>query len=152
MTAARKGGGGEGSGGGGVHRLLRPPGWPKPKGYAYGVLAEGRLVFTGGLVGWDEEGRFAESFAGQFRQTLHNIVTVLGEAGAGPRHIVRMTWYVTDIAAYLGSLKDVGAAWREIMGLVYPPMAVVEVRRLVEKDALLEIETTAVIPYPEAAP
>ena len=130
-----------------VHRLLQPAGWPEPKGYANGVLAEGRMVFTGGLVGWNAEGKFARGFAAQVRQTLQNTLEVLAIAGAGPEHIVRMTWYVTSVDRYKRSRKDLGAIWRETMGAAYPPMALVEVKRLVEKAALLEIETTAVIPY-----
>src|SRR6185436_12288089 len=110
----------------------QPSGWPEPKGYANGALAEGRMVFTGGLVGWDETGRFAEGFTGQVRQTLRNILAVLAEAEAGPQHIVRMTWYVCDIDAYAASRRELGPIWREIVGPVYPPMAVVEVRRLLE--------------------
>jgi enamine deaminase RidA (YjgF/YER057c/UK114 family) len=109
------------------------------------------MVFTGGLVGWDQQGRFARGFVAQTGQTLRNILAVLAEAGAGAEHIVRMTWYVCSIDEYTASRKDIGAAWREIMGPVYPPMALVEVRRLVEEAALVEIETTAVIPYPEDA-
>lgn len=129
-----------------VHRLLQPDGWPEPKGYANGVLAEGRMVFTGGLVGWDKDGKFGRGFTAQMRQTLQNTLDVLAVAGAGPQHIVRMTWYVTSVDKYRRSRKELGAIWRETMGSVYPPMALVEVKRLVEKAALLEIETTAVIP------
>jgi len=133
----------------GSHRLLQPEGWPEPKGYANGVLAEGRMIFTGGLVGWDKDGRFARGFVAQVRQTLQNTIDVLAVAGAGPHHIVRMTWYVTSVDRYRRSRKELGAIWRETMGASYPPMALVEVKRLVEKVALLEIETTAVIPYAE---
>jgi enamine deaminase RidA (YjgF/YER057c/UK114 family) len=129
-----------------VHRLLQPEGWPEPRGYANGALAAGRMVFTGGLVGWDAEGRFAADFLGQTRQLLRNIVAVLAAGGARPEHMVRMTWYVCDIEEYRVALKPLGAVWREEMGRAYPPMAVVQVVRLVEPAARLEIETTAVLP------
>jgi enamine deaminase RidA (YjgF/YER057c/UK114 family) len=129
-----------------LHRILQPPHWPRPKGYANGVMAEGRLVFTGGLVGWNEEGVFPEGFVPQVRQTLLNIKAVLREAGAGPEHLVRLTWYVISIEGYLGDPKGLGAVYREIIGQHYPAMATVEVTRLVEAKALVEIEATAVIP------
>jgi enamine deaminase RidA (YjgF/YER057c/UK114 family) len=132
-----------------VHRLLQPEGWPEPKGYANGALAEGRMVFTGGLIGWDKDERLAVGLVAQVRQALANIIAVLAEAGAGPQHIVRMTWYVRDVPQYREARKEIGAAWRAVMGSVYPPMALVEITRLVEEDALVEIETTAVIPYSE---
>jgi enamine deaminase RidA (YjgF/YER057c/UK114 family) len=137
---------GRAAGAGTVHRLLQPAGWPEPKGYANGISASGRTVFTGGLVGWDEDGRFPPDFSGQLRQTLVNTLAVLAAAGAGPEHIVRMTWYVTDMDAYLGARRSLGPIWRELFGAIYPPMAVIGVSRLVEKAALVEIETTAVIP------
>jgi enamine deaminase RidA (YjgF/YER057c/UK114 family) len=129
-----------------VHRVLQPEGWPAPRGYVNGVTASGRMVFTGGLVGWDADGRFPAGMAAQVRQTLVNTLAVLAEADAGPEHIVRMTWYVKGVDAYTAALSDIGAAWRELMGRHYPPMAVVEVVRLVEPDALVEIETTAIVP------
>jgi enamine deaminase RidA (YjgF/YER057c/UK114 family) len=129
-----------------LHRILQPPGWPRPKGYANGILAGGRMVFTGGLVGWNEEGIFPEGFVPQVRQTLLNIKAVLAEAGAGPEHLVRLTWYVTSIEDYTGDPKGLGAAYRDIIGKHYPAMATVEVARLVEPKALVEIEATAVIP------
>jgi enamine deaminase RidA (YjgF/YER057c/UK114 family) len=132
-----------------VHRLLQPEGWPEPKGYANGAVAEGRMVFTGGLIGWDADERLTNGLVAQVRQTLVNILTVLAEAGAGPEHVVRMTWYVRDVSQYRETRKEIGAAWREVMGAVYPPMALVEINRLVEEEALVEIETTAVIPYSE---
>jgi len=128
------------------HRVLQPDGWPEPRGYANGVAASGRMIFTGGLVGWDAAGKFPSDFVGQVRQVLRNTVEVLKAGGARPEHIVRMTWYVTDMEIYLGSLKDLGAAYQEIMGRAYPAMALVEVARLVEPAAQLEIETTAVVP------
>jgi enamine deaminase RidA (YjgF/YER057c/UK114 family) len=130
-----------------THATLLPPGWPRPRGYANGIAAHGRLVVTGGVVGWDEEERFvAETIAGQFRQVLLNTLAILREGGAGPEHVVRMTWYVTSIADYRAGLSEIGAAWRELMGRNYPAMAVVEVTGLVEPAARIEIETTAVVP------
>lgn len=129
-----------------VHEVLQPEGWPPPRGYANGVAATGRMVFTGGLVGWDENGRFAEGFVAQVRQTLLNTRTVLAVARARPEHMVRMTWYVRDMDAYLASLKETGAVYVEVMGRNYPAMALVEISRLVGPRALVEIETTAVIP------
>ena len=128
---------------------LRPPGWPRPRGYSNGISASGRMIFTAGIVGWDEEERFAsEDMAGQFRQILVNTLAVLAEDGAGPEHIVRMTWYVTDRDEYVASLTEIGAAYREHIGKYYPAMAVVEVSRLVEPVARIEIETIAMVPEP----
>jgi len=125
---------------------LLPTGWPKPKGYANGMMAEGRIVVTGGLVGWDAQERFAEGFVAQVRQTLENIIAVLAEAGAGPDHLVRMTWYVVDMEEYLANLKALGDAYRQVLGPHYPAMALVQVVRLVAPQARVEIEATAVIP------
>ena len=128
-------------------RTLLPPGWKLPKGYANGMSARGRLVVTAGIVGWNAEEKFeSDELAGQFRQALANIRTILAEDGAGPDHVVRMTCYVTDIHAYRSSLKEIGAAWRELMGLNFPAMAVVGVTELVDPAALVEIEATAVVP------
>jgi len=128
-------------------QTLLPAGWPRPSGYANGIAAEGRQVFVAGQIGWLPEGRFeATDMAGQIAQALQNTVDVLAEAEAGPEHIVRMTWYVTDCDAYLAAIKEIGGAWRDIIGRNYPAMAVVEIRRLVEPSALVEIETTAVVP------
>ena len=129
-----------------VHEILQPAGWPEPRGYGNGVAAKGRMIFTGGVVGWDTESEFPDGIAAQIRQTLGNTLAVLAEAEAGPEHIVRMTWYVTDIAAYVAARKEIGAAWVEVIGRHYPPTAVVEVVRLVEEKAMVEIETTAVLP------
>ena len=130
-----------------MNRVLLPEGWPRPKGYSNGVEAAGRMVFVAGQIGWTPEGAFVETgFAGQFRQTIENTLAVLAEAGAGPEHIVRMTWYVVDKREYLASLRDIGAAWRALIGPHYPAMAVVEVKGLIEDAARIEIETTAVIP------
>ena len=129
-----------------VHQVLQPEGWRAPRGYANGVAASGRMIFSGGLIGWDTKGSFPPDLVGQVRQTLQNTLAVLKAGGAGPEHIVRMTWYVTDMDAYLASAKELGSAYREIMGRAYPAMALVQVTRLVEPAALVEIETTAVIP------
>ena len=126
--------------------VLQPPGWPQPRGFAYGVRARGEVIFVGGMIGQDKQGRFAQGFVAQAKQALANIAMVLAEAGASPRHIVRLTWYVRDMDQYLADLKALGAAYREIMGRHFPAMAVVEVRRLVEAEAQLEIEATAVLP------
>ena len=130
-----------------MNQILQPPGWAKPKGFANGIAATGRQVFVAGQVGWTRESRWeAKDFAGQFRQTLQNTLEVLAEAGARPEHIVRMTWYITDKKEYLASLKEIGAAWRELIGRHYPAMAVVQVVALMEDEAKVEIETTAVLP------
>lgn len=128
--------------------FLQPPDWPRAKGYSNGVAARGKLVFVAGEIGWDPvtEKIEAEDFPGQFRQALKNIVAILDQAGAKPEHIVRMTWFITDKQEYLSALKDVGAAYREVIGKHFPVMAVVEVKGLMEPGAKVEIETTAVIP------
>ncbi len=127
--------------------FLQPKGWKQPKGYANGVAAEGCMVFTGGMIGWNAEEIFeSRDFAGQAEQTLRNIVAVLAEAGARPEHIVRLTWYVTDKQAYLASQRELGTAYKEVIGRHFPAMAVVQVVALVEDDALVEIEATAVVP------
>jgi enamine deaminase RidA (YjgF/YER057c/UK114 family) len=126
---------------------LCPPGWPRPKGYSNAMAARGRIVMTAGVVGWNERQEFIEkTLAGQFAQTLRNILAILACDGADARRIVRMTCYVTSIDEYLDSAKEIGAAWREIMGKNYPAMALVEVVRLVEREAKVEIEATAVVP------
>ena len=128
-------------------RALQPPGWPRPKGYANGIEARGRLVFVAGQIGWDSAGAFGSTdLPGQVRQTLSNVLAVLAEAGAGPEHVVRLTWYVTDREEYLASQKEVGEAYREVMGRVYPAMAVVAVAGLIEASAKVEIEATAIVP------
>jgi len=128
-------------------KALQPPGWPRPKGYSNGMAARGRLVFTAGVVGWDEEEKFgSDRLADQFAQALRNVLAVLACDGAGPRNIARLTCYVTSIDEYLASLKEIGAAWKDIMGPHYPAMALVEVVRLVEREAKVEIEATAVVP------
>ena len=127
-------------------QILNPEGWPRPRGYSNGIAAEGRQVFVAGQVGSTPEGDFAPDFGSQFRRVLENTVTVLAEAGAKPEHITRMTWYVIDLDKYLAALREVGAAYGEIIGKHYPTMTMVEVSRLVYEDALLEIESTAVVP------
>jgi enamine deaminase RidA (YjgF/YER057c/UK114 family) len=128
-------------------KTLLPPGWPRPKGYANGISARGRMVFTAGVIGWDEQERLvSDTLPGQFEQVLRNTLAILAEAGAGPEHIVRMTWYVTDRDLYVANLAEIGAAWRAIIGKHYPCMAVVAVSALVEPAARIEIETTAVVP------
>jgi enamine deaminase RidA (YjgF/YER057c/UK114 family) len=128
-------------------QILQPPGWAKAKGFSNGIAARGTLVFIAGQVGWTGEGKWqAHDFAGQFRQALQNIISVLKEANGEPQHIVRLTWYVLDKKEYLGSLRQVGLAYRQLMGRHYPTMAVVQVGGLVEDQARLEIEATAVIP------
>jgi enamine deaminase RidA (YjgF/YER057c/UK114 family) len=128
-------------------RTLQPPGWPRPRGYANGVTAEGRLVFVAGQIGWDATGTIvSDDLVDQLRQTLENTLAVLREAGAGPEHVARMTWYVTDKRDYLARVRELGAAYRALMGKHYPAMAVVEVSGLIEDRAKLEIETTAVVP------
>lgn len=130
------------------HMFLQPDGWMPAKGYANGMLAEGRLLFTGGLVGWNGNQEWEhEDLAGQFRQTLLNIVAVLKTAGAEPCHLTRLTWYVTDKQEYLGSLREIGAIYREVIGRHFPTMAVVQVVALMEDKAKVEIEATAVIPH-----
>jgi len=127
--------------------FLQPPGWARPRGYSNGVAASGRTVCVSGMIGWDAEGVFhTDDFAGQVRQALQNAVEVLAEAGARPEHIVRMTWYVLDKKEYVGAYKEVGAAYREIIGLHFPAMTAVQVAGLVEDRARVEIEVTAVVP------
>jgi enamine deaminase RidA (YjgF/YER057c/UK114 family) len=127
-------------------QVLQPSGWPQPKGYSNGIMAEGRLVVTGGVVGWDVAGRFADGFVAQVRLALENIVAILAEGGARPEHLVRLTWYVVDMDEYASSLKALGKVYRDVIGTHYPSMALVQVVRLVETSARLEIEATAVVP------
>lgn len=127
-------------------QVLQPSGWPQPKGYSNGIMAEGRLVVTGGVVGWDVAGRFADGFVAQVRLALENIVAILAEGGARPEHLVRLTWYVVDMDEYVSSLKALGKAYRDVIGTHYPSMALVQVVRLVETSARVEIEATAVVP------
>jgi enamine deaminase RidA (YjgF/YER057c/UK114 family) len=127
-------------------QILQPSGWPAPKGYANGMAADGRLVVTGGVIGWDQHGHLPDDFVAQVRQTLRNISTILAEGGAQPEHLVRLTWYVVDMDEYLANLKTLGQIYRDVFGTHYPAMALVQVVRLVEKAARVEIEATAVVP------
>ncbi len=128
-------------------RILQPPTWPRPKGYSNGVTARGQMVFVAGMIGWDADGRFpATDLVGQVRQALLNVRAVLEEAGARPEHIVRMTWYVTDKGEYLAQARQIGAAFRELIGSFNAAMTAVEVRALMEDQAKVEIEVTAMIP------
>ncbi|HRK25288.1 MAG TPA: RidA family protein [Beijerinckiaceae bacterium] len=130
-----------------MHRTLNPPGWAPAKGYANGVVARGTTVFLGGQIGWNAQQLFeTDDFVGQFEQTLVNILAVLKEAGAGPEHLVRMTWFITDKPAYTSRLKEIGAAYRRIIGRHYPAMSVVVVAALIEDRARIEIEATAMLP------
>ena len=130
------------------HMFLQPDGWTPAKGYANGILAEGRMVFTGGLVSWNAQQEWEHpDMVGQFRQTLENIVAVLASAGARPEHLTRLTWYITDKQEYLENLRGFGAAYREVIGRHFPTMAVVQVVALMEDAAKIEIEATAVIPH-----
>jgi enamine deaminase RidA (YjgF/YER057c/UK114 family) len=127
--------------------ILQPPGWARAKGFSNGIAASGKLVFIAGQIGWTGEGKWvARDFAGQFRQALENVLEVLKQANGKPEHLVRLTWYVLDKREYLNALKAVGEAYRDLMGKHYPTMAVVQVSGLVEDEARLEIEATAVIP------
>ena len=132
------------------HQMLHPANWKPAIGYSNGVAATGRMVFCGGLIGWNANQEFeTDDFAGQVRQTLLNIVAVLAEGGAKPEHLVRLTWYVTDKKEYLSRLKDLGAIYREVIGRHFPAMALVQVGALVEDRAKVEIEATAVVPDAE---
>jgi enamine deaminase RidA (YjgF/YER057c/UK114 family) len=127
-------------------KILQPPNWPRPRGYSNGISAKGRMIFTGGVVGWDEKEAFPDyTLHGQFARALMNTLEILAQDGAGPQHIVRMTCYVTDRHEYVSSRDEIGATWKEIMGPNYPAMALVEVSGLVESAAKVEIETTAVV-------
>ncbi len=131
-----------------IHRTFLPAGWKRPKGYSNGISAAGRLVFTAGIVGWDENEEFQSSdLVDQFRQVLVNTVMILAEAGARPEHVTRMTWYLLSRDDYVKALPEIGKAYREIMGKSFPAMTVVEVGAHVEPDARIEIETTAVVPH-----
>ncbi len=130
-----------------MHTILQPEGWAKPAGYANGIAARGRFVFVGGQIGWNRQSRFeTDDLVGQVRQTLQNIVEVLAEAGAGPKHLTSMTWYLTDKAEYLANLKQIGRVYREFLGRHYPAMAAVQVVALIEDRAKVEIQAIAVVP------
>ena len=132
--------------------FLQPPGWPRPSGYSNGVAARGKVVYTAGQVGWNAQRRFPEGLPEQVEQALRNIVAVLSEAGAGPEHLVRLTWFVTDRRDYIARQSEVGAAYRRVLGRHYPAMSLVEVAGLVEAQALVEIEATAVVPETASSP
>jgi enamine deaminase RidA (YjgF/YER057c/UK114 family) len=130
-----------------THEFLHPASWKKPKGFANGIAAEGRLVFLAGQVGWNAEQNFdSADFVAQVRQALQNIVTLVAEAGGKPEHITRLTWYVTSKQEYLAHLNDLGAAYRSVLGKHFPTMTLVQVVALVEDEAKVEIEATAVVP------
>lgn len=130
-----------------MHTVLQPKGWTKPKGYANGIAARGRFVFVGGQIGWNAHSTFeTDDFVGQVRQTLLNVVAVLHEAGAEPKHLTAMTWYFTDKQEYLANLKAIGKAYQDIIGRHYPAMAAVQVVALIEDRAKVEIQATAVVP------
>lgn len=128
------------------NRVLRPAGWPVPQGYADGMTASGRIVVTGGVVGWNVDKKFAKGFVEQARLTLENIVAIIAAGGAGPEHLVRLTWYVVDMDEYLANRNALGKVYREVVGAHYPAMALMQVVRLVETEARVEIEATAVVP------
>jgi enamine deaminase RidA (YjgF/YER057c/UK114 family) len=125
---------------------INPEDWPQPRGYANGMLGQGRVLCIGGQIGWDLEGRFPEGFVAQVRQALENIAAVLRAAGGGPEHVARLTWYVTDMDEYRGALAELGPVYRAVMGRHYPAMALVQVVALVEREAKVEIEATAILP------
>jgi enamine deaminase RidA (YjgF/YER057c/UK114 family) len=125
---------------------LQPEGWPAPRGYSNGMMGRGRVVLVGGQIGWDAEGRFPKGLVAQTRQALLNILAVLREAGGGPEHIGRLTWYVVDMEEYRAGVKELGPVYREVMGRHFPAMALVQVVSLVEREALVEIEATAILP------
>ncbi len=127
-------------------RALQPPGWPAPRGYSNGMSGAGRVVLVGGQVGWDAAGRFPSGFVAQAAQALRNVLAVVAEAGGGPEHVGRLTWYVLDVEEYRASLRDLGPVYRAVMGRHFPAMALVQVVSLVEPAARVEIEATAIIP------
>ncbi|MFP6759600.1 MAG: RidA family protein [Alphaproteobacteria bacterium] len=126
---------------------LLPAGWKRPSGYSAGIAAQGRMVFTAGIIGWNGQEEFeSDTFAGQLRQALLSIRDILAEADAKPEHIVRMTWYISDKAEYQANLGEIGVVWGEVLGKVFPAMAVIEIKGLLEERAKIEIEATAVVP------
>lgn len=128
-------------------KTLQPPAWASPRGYANGVAARGTLVFVGGQIGWNAQQQFeSDDFIAQCAQALRNVVAVLREAGAGPEHMARMTWYITDRDEYVARLHELGRVYREVIGRHFPAMSCVEVSRLIEVRARVEIEVTAVVP------
>jgi enamine deaminase RidA (YjgF/YER057c/UK114 family) len=134
-----------------MHRTLQPGGWPRPRGYANGISAQGRQIHVAGQIGWNAQQQMVSAdFLEQAKQAMRNIVEVLACDGASPAHLVRLTWYVTDRTRYLESGSELGEAYREIFGRVYPAMSAVQVCALMEADALVEIEATAIVPYGSA--
>ena len=132
-----------------MFQQLVPEGWAQPKGYSNGLVTQGKLIILGGQIGWNAQQEFAsDDFVEQTRQTLQNIVDLLAEAGAGPENVARLTWFITDRDAYLANQKAIGSAYRDVMGRHFPTMSVVQVVKLMEERALVEIEATAVIPDP----
>ena len=129
-----------------TREILQPQGWPRPRGYVNGIVAEGTAIYLSGQIGWDEKGGLPADFVGQVRQALENIARLLAEAGATSQSVVRLVWFVTDMAAYSGNLKEIGKAYRAVFGDFYPTMTMVQVVRLVEPGAMVEIEATAVLP------
>ncbi len=130
-----------------MHKDLQPKGWKKASGYANGVMAKGTMIFTGGQIGWNADQQFeSDDFVAQLEHCLENIVAILVEAGAGPQHLVRLTWFVTDREEYKSNLAEVGKAYRKVLGRNFPAMSVVEVSSLIEDRAKIEIEATAVLP------
>lgn len=126
---------------------LQPPNWAEPKGYANGIAARGTLIFVGGQIGWNAQQQFeTDDFIAQTAQALRNVLAILHQAGAGPEHMTRMTWYITDCDEYCARLRELGQAYREVMGKNFPTMSCVGVARLVEKQAKVEIEVTAIKP------
>jgi enamine deaminase RidA (YjgF/YER057c/UK114 family) len=125
--------------------ILQPPGWPMPRGYSNGIAGTGRVVMIGGQIGWDEHGRFPTGFVAQAAQALRNLLAVLHEAGGRPEHIARLTWYVVDIEEYRRALPALGSAYRDTLGRWYPAMTLLQVSALVEPEARVEIEATAII-------
>jgi len=126
--------------------VLQPSGWPVPRGYANGMAGRGRVVLVGGQVGWDSQGRFAPDFTSQMQQALRNILAVVAEAGGGPEHVARLTWFIVDMEEYRASLQGLGLAYRAVMGHHFPAMTLVQVGALVEPEARVEIEATALVP------
>lgn len=134
-----------------MSETINPPGWPRPSGFANGIVAEGRLLAISGQIGWDERNVLAgDDFLAQARQALRNVIAVLQAAGGGPEHLVRLTWYITDKNEYRANLRGLGEAYREIVGANYPAMALVQVAALLEEGAKVEIEATAILPLPKA--
>ncbi len=129
-----------------LRKVLQPAGWPRPKGYSNGIMARGAMIFVAGQIGWDMQEKVVDGFVPQARKALENIVAVLAEAAAKPEHIVRMTWFVTDMDLYQADLAGLGQAYREVIGRNFPVMTVVEISRLDIPGAMVEIEATAVLP------